>query len=87
MRNFFQSYGQNAARSTVFGGPSVACSTVKAVEWDAEWSKNPDPSGRAALGIHAAAYEESKEVKTGSPVSDSPQKLVKGFAEKVAAVV
>lgn len=80
-------YGQNSARSTVPGGPSVACSTAKAVEWDAEWSKNPDPSGRAALGIHAAAYEESKDVKTGSLVSDSPQKLVEGVAGKVAGVV
>ncbi|KAM5577257.1 hypothetical protein ABKV19_007881 [Rosa sericea] len=87
-RTIFEKYfPKNAARSTVPGGPSVACSTAKAVEWDAEWSKNPDPSGRAALGIHAAAYEESKDVKTGSLVSDSPQKLVKGVAEKVAAVV
>lgn len=39
------------------GGPSVACSTAKAVEWDAAWSKNLDPSGRAALGIHDAAYD------------------------------
>lgn len=39
------------------GGPSVACSTAKAVEWDAAWSKNLDPSGRAALGVHASAYD------------------------------
>ncbi|KAM5577270.1 hypothetical protein ABKV19_007890 [Rosa sericea] len=84
---FEKYFPKNAARSTVPGGPSVACSTAKAVEWDAEWSKNPDPSGRAALGVHAAAYEESKDVKTGGLVSDSPQKLVKGVAEKVAAVV
>ncbi|MBA0804965.1 hypothetical protein Gohar_004515 [Gossypium harknessii] len=50
----------NAARSTVPGGPSVACSTAKAVEWDAAWSENPDPSGRAALGVHASAYEAQK---------------------------
>jgi asparagine synthase (glutamine-hydrolysing) len=37
----------------------VACSTAKAVEWDAAWSKNLDPSGRAALGVHDAAYEET----------------------------
>ncbi|XP_062020812.1 asparagine synthetase [glutamine-hydrolyzing] 3-like [Rosa rugosa] len=81
-RTIFEKYfPKHAVRSTVPGGPSVACSTAKAVEWDAEWSKNPDPSGRAALGIHAAAYEESKDVKTGSLVSDSPQKLVKGVAE------
>lgn len=59
-------FGQNAARSTVPGGPSVACSTAKAVEWDAAWSKNLDPSGRAALGVHAAAYNESVDSKTAN---------------------
>ena len=37
----------------------MACSTTKAVEWDAAWSKNLDPSGRAALGVHDAAYEDT----------------------------
>lgn len=48
---------QNSARLTVPGGPSIACSTAKAVEWDARWSNNLDPSGRAALGVHASAYD------------------------------
>lgn len=48
---------QNPARLTVPGGASVACSTAKAVEWDASWSKNLDPSGRAATGVHNSAYE------------------------------
>lgn len=48
---------QNSARLTVPGGASVACSTAKAVEWDAAWSKNLDPSGRAALGVHLSAYD------------------------------
>ncbi|QHN81662.1 Asparagine synthetase [glutamine-hydrolyzing] [Arachis hypogaea] len=61
---FEKHFPKNAARSTVPGGPSVACSTAKAVEWDAEWSKNPDPSGRAALGVHAAAYEAAADAKT-----------------------
>eukprot|EP00262_Sarcandra_glabra_P014257 TRINITY_DN412_c0_g1_i2.p1 TRINITY_DN412_c0_g1~~TRINITY_DN412_c0_g1_i2.p1 ORF type:complete len:589 (-),score=106.86 TRINITY_DN412_c0_g1_i2:228-1994(-) len=56
---FEKFFPKNAARSTVPGGPSVACSTAKALEWDAAWSKNPDPSGRAALGVHVAAYEET----------------------------
>lgn len=55
---------QNSARQTVPGGPSVACSTATAIEWDAEWSKNLDPSGRAALGVHNSAYENQ-----GSAVS------------------
>ncbi|KAL0396572.1 UNVERIFIED_CONTAM: Asparagine synthetase [glutamine-hydrolyzing] 3 [Sesamum calycinum] len=57
---FERFFPKNAARLTVPGGPSVACSTAKAVEWDAAWSKNLDPSGRAALGVHVAAYGEAK---------------------------
>lgn len=48
---------QNSARLSVPGGASVACSTAKAVEWDAAWSNNLDPSGRAALGVHLSAYD------------------------------
>jgi asparagine synthase (glutamine-hydrolysing) len=59
---------QNAARLTVPGGPSVACSTAKAVEWDAAWSKLLDPSGRAALGVHDAAYEDTPEKVPASSV-------------------
>jgi asparagine synthase (glutamine-hydrolysing) len=64
---------QNAARLTVPGGPSVACSTAKAVEWDAAWSKNLDPSGRAALGVHDAAFEDTlqKSPASANPVLDN----------------
>ncbi|KAF3794216.1 Asparagine synthetase glutamine-hydrolyzing 2 [Nymphaea thermarum] len=58
---FERFFPKNAARMTVPGGPSVACSTAKAVEWDAAWSKNLDPSGRAALGVHASAYESTED--------------------------
>lgn len=50
---------QNSARQTVPGGASIACSTAKAIEWDASWSKNLDPSGRAALGVHVSAYDKA----------------------------
>lgn len=61
----------------------MACSTAKAVEWDAAWSKNLDPSGRAALGVHVAAYEDSSDGKNVSGIdalpspspSPSPQKV------------
>lgn len=49
----------------------MACSTAKAVEWDAAWSKNPDPSGRAALGVHAAAYENAVDTKLAEPKNGS----------------
>ncbi|CAN6802722.1 unnamed protein product, partial [Brassica oleracea var. botrytis] len=66
---------KSAARATVPGGPSVPCSTAKAVEWDAAWSQNLDLSGCAALGVHVAAYEEDKAEGT------RPKKLQ---AEKTA---
>jgi asparagine synthase (glutamine-hydrolysing) len=54
---FERFFTQNSARLTVPGGASIACSTAKAVEWDAAWSNNLDPSGRAALGVHLSAYD------------------------------
>ncbi|XP_054797171.1 asparagine synthetase [glutamine-hydrolyzing] 2 isoform X2 [Prosopis cineraria] len=61
---FERFFPQNSARLTVPGGASVACSTAKAVEWDATWSSNLDPSGRAALGVHVSAYDnQSKAVE------------------------
>lgn len=45
----------------------MACSTAKAIEWDASWSKNLDPSGRAATGVHNSAYEKLRPtVATGN---------------------
>ncbi|XP_020090730.1 asparagine synthetase [glutamine-hydrolyzing] 2 [Ananas comosus] len=73
---FERFFPKNAARSTVPGGPSVACSTAKAVEWDAAWSKNLDPSGRAALGVHAAAYKDVAP-ENATAYADSPS--VNGF--------
>uniref|UniRef100_A0A8N4EUW2 Asparagine synthetase [glutamine-hydrolyzing] 2 isoform X2 n=1 Tax=Elaeis guineensis var. tenera TaxID=51953 RepID=A0A8N4EUW2_ELAGV len=75
---FEKFFPKNAARSTVPGGPSVACSTAKAVEWDAAWSKNLDPSGRAAVGVHTAAYKEVPEKVSASEHSSS----VIGFSPK-----
>lgn len=46
--------GDEAAK-TVLGGPSIACSTPAAVEWDKEWAKRADPSGRAVAGVHSNA--------------------------------
>ncbi|KAF5795932.1 Asparagine synthetase [glutamine-hydrolyzing] [Helianthus annuus] len=56
---FERFFPQNSAKLTVPGGASVACSTAKAIEWDASWSNNLDPSGRAALGVHNAAYKKN----------------------------
>ncbi|MBQ5471199.1 MAG: asparagine synthase B [Treponema sp.] len=34
----------------------VACSTAKALEWDAAWKNTDEPSGRAIKGVHNDAY-------------------------------
>lgn len=35
----------------------VACSTAKALEWDAAWKNSDEPSGRAIAGVHNDAYK------------------------------
>jgi len=56
-RNIFEEHFESAsARETVPGGPSIACSTAKAIEWDAAFQDSADPSGRAVAGVHNAAY-------------------------------
>ncbi|KAE8671523.1 Asparagine synthetase 2 [Hibiscus syriacus] len=82
---FEKFFPKNAARSTVPGDPSVACNTAKAVAWDAAWSKNPDPSGRAALGIHASAYEEAADANAMNLINNPSRKIQKGIEEKIAA--
>ncbi|KAB1225745.1 Asparagine synthetase [glutamine-hydrolyzing] [Morella rubra] len=62
---FERFFPQNSARLSVPGGASVACSTATAVAWDASWSNNLDPSGRAALGVHLSAYE--KQMPSATP--------------------
>ncbi|CAL5053260.1 unnamed protein product [Urochloa decumbens] len=68
---FERLFPEKPAILTVPGGPSVACSTAKAVEWDAHWSGNLDPSGRAALGVHLAAYHhgDQQQQQNNTPAS------------------
>lgn len=73
---------QNSARLTVPGGASVACSTAKAIEWDASWSNNLDPSGRAALGVHNSAYDP----KLPSISSENaPSKIINSIPQIIGA--
>ena len=48
-------YG-NGIESTVPGGPSVACSTAKAIEWDASWS---DPARQDQSGRFVATHDSA----------------------------
>jgi asparagine synthase (glutamine-hydrolysing) len=42
---------------TVPGGPSIACSSAAAIDWDPGFAKAADPSGRAVVGVHLAAKD------------------------------
>lgn len=74
---------QNSARLTVLGGPSIACSTAKAIEWDAQWSNNLDPSGRAALGVHVSAYEP--QPPAGTAMGNGPA-MIKSKKPRIVEV-
>jgi len=77
-RMIFESfYPGEAAEKTVPGGKSIACSTERAMEWDASFALRADPSGRAA-GVHDDAYDEKFEADTkiedpGEPAAKKPK--------------
>jgi len=58
-RIFASHFPQQSASKCVPGGPSVACSTSAAIEWDASFKLFADQSGRSVVGVHNAAYDES----------------------------
>ncbi|MFY2507945.1 asparagine synthase B [Vibrio pectenicida] len=45
-----------SAAQCVPGGPSVACSSAKAIEWDESFQNCVDPSGRAVQAVHNDSY-------------------------------
>lgn len=45
-----------SAAECVPGGPSVACSSAKAIEWDESFKNMADPSGRAVQSVHNDSY-------------------------------
>lgn len=57
---FSEHFPQNSAAESVPGGPSIACSTAKAIEWDESFKRMADQSGRAVLGVHVDAYADRK---------------------------
>ncbi len=54
-RLFAKAFPGDDCAATVPGGPSIACSTAAAIEWDAAFKNAADPSGRAVAGVHIAA--------------------------------
>ncbi|WP_150139752.1 asparagine synthase B [Candidatus Enterovibrio escicola] len=58
-REIFESlFPLEDAAKCVPSGPSIACSSAKAVEWDESFKNIADPSGRAIIAIHNEAYKE-----------------------------
>ena len=51
---FEKHFPSPAAAKTVPGGPSIACSSAAAIEWDKKWKDAADPSGRA-VNVHEKA--------------------------------
>eukprot|EP01035_Chromulina_nebulosa_P026794 gene26794-35121_t len=64
-------YPQNAAVKTVPGGPSIACSTARAIEWDASFKNRADCSGRAVAGVHNEAYDDKFKI---APATEAEKK-------------
>jgi len=62
-----------AAYETVPGGKSIACSTERAMSWDASFAGRADPSGRAA-GVHDDAYDNSFVADDNEKIESSKKK-------------
>lgn len=56
---FEEHFPQISAVRTVPGGPSIACSTARALEWDASFKNRADCSGRSIAGVHDKAYDNT----------------------------
>lgn len=53
---FAELFPLDDAAKCVPGGPSIACSSAAAIEWDASFKNQADPSGRAVRNVHRDAY-------------------------------
>jgi asparagine synthase (glutamine-hydrolysing) len=54
---FEEHFPSEQAAACVPSVPSIACSTAEALEWDAAFRKNADPSGRAVSSVHYQGIE------------------------------
>ena len=55
---FTEFFPSDSAASCVPSVPSIACSTPIALEWDASFKNNADPSGRSVMSVHLEGYEK-----------------------------
>lgn len=56
---FERFYPEPSSGATVPGGPSIACSTARAIEWDSSFKNRADCSGRAVSGVHTDSYDNN----------------------------
>eukprot|EP00405_Crypthecodinium_cohnii_P020000 CAMPEP_0206475182 /NCGR_PEP_ID=MMETSP0324_2-20121206/33927_1 /ASSEMBLY_ACC=CAM_ASM_000836 /TAXON_ID=2866 /ORGANISM="Crypthecodinium cohnii, Strain Seligo" /LENGTH=591 /DNA_ID=CAMNT_0053950491 /DNA_START=36 /DNA_END=1811 /DNA_ORIENTATION=- len=72
-RDIFAShFGENtAACETVGWQDSIACSSEVALKWDKAFQGRADASGRAVLGVHESAYDNT--YKTASQSTGEPE--------------
>ena len=70
---FEECFPGESAERTVPGGKTIACSTERAMAWDASFSQRADPSGRSA-GVHEAAYGTAFEADTKVSVEPATKK-------------
>lgn len=62
-RSIFEGhFPSETASLTVPSVPSVACSSVTALEWDESFKNMNDPSGRAVANVHDEAYSSEEKV-------------------------
>lgn len=54
---FAELFPLDDAAKCVPGGPSIACSSAAAIEWDESFKNQADPSGRAVRTVHEKAYQ------------------------------
>ena len=81
-RSIFEDhFPQPAASKTVPGGPSIACSTARAIQWDESFKNRADCSGRSVAGVHASAYTDDFKISATAP---SATVVIDGSSEQGA---
>lgn len=73
---FEEFFPGDAAEKTVPGGKTIACSTERAMNWDASFADRADPSGRSA-GVHDSAYDEAFVASAKVDGAEPPAKKAK----------
>lgn len=60
---FEEHFPSQSAVLTVPNARSIACSTEKALEWDALFQSNFDESGRSMIGVHCTTGTDYELIK------------------------